>query len=59
MTGLDRIGEILEEKTGGVNPLCEKTPAERDPLALLHGWQALTQFSGLKARSGASLIGIT
>jgi hypothetical protein len=39
-----------------VNDLPKKTPIERDPFALLHGWQALTQFSGLKAWSGASLI---
>jgi hypothetical protein len=32
-----------------VNDLPKKTPIERDPFALLHGWQALTQFSGLKA----------
>jgi hypothetical protein len=39
-----------------VNLLPKKTACERDPFALLHGWQALTQFSGLKAWSGACLI---
>jgi hypothetical protein len=32
-----------------VNLLPKKTACERDPFALLHDWQALTQFSGLKA----------
>jgi len=39
-----------------VNLLPKKTPSERDPLALLQGWHAETQFSGLKAWSGAFLI---
>ena len=42
---LDCIGDILEEKTGGVALRAKKTPSERDPLLLLHLVQQLTRLS--------------
>ena len=42
---LDFIGDILEEKTGGVNLRAKKTPCERDPLRLLHATQLETRLS--------------
>jgi hypothetical protein len=41
-----------------VNAGAKKTPAEREPLELLHLLHAATQFSGLSARSGALLTGM-
>ena len=52
MTGLDRIGEIMEGKIGGANVCAKKTPCERDPLRELQVLQALTQFSTDIAISG-------
>jgi hypothetical protein len=43
--GLDCIGYILPEKTGGVAVRAKKTPSERDPLLLLHRVQQLTKLS--------------
>ena len=43
--GLDFIGEILPEKTGGVNVLPKKTPCERDPLRELQVLQHDTRLS--------------
>jgi hypothetical protein len=43
--GLDCIGYILPEKTGGVAVRAKKTPSERDPLLLLHLVQHETRLS--------------
>jgi hypothetical protein len=43
--GLDCIGYILPEKTGGVALRAKKEPSDRDPLLLLHLAQQLTRLS--------------
>ena len=43
--GLDCIGYILEEKTGGVAVRAKKTPSERDPLRELQVTQHETRLS--------------
>ena len=43
--GLDCIGDIKAEKTGGVAVRAKKTPSERDPLLLLHLVQHDTRLS--------------
>ena len=55
---LDCIGDILEEKTGGVAVRAKKTPSERDPFLLLHDAQQLTRLSNAMG-SPPLMIGIT
>jgi hypothetical protein len=42
---LDCIGDILEEKTGGVALRAKKLPSERDPFLLLQLVQHATRLS--------------